>query len=88
LPGTKHKGDDRHAPKLNNTRKKESREKKAPKGSGRKAPRGNLIREKQRYVPHEAWGTYVHDSHGVTHKLNNQEKGSNKNSPRGQGRKP
>jgi hypothetical protein len=41
----------------------------------REAPKDNLIRERQRYVPHEAWGTYVHDSHGVTHKLHNQEKG-------------
>jgi hypothetical protein len=56
LPGTKDKGDDRQAPKLINTRKKESREEKAPKGRGRKALRGNLIREKQRYVPHECMG--------------------------------
>ena len=76
--GTKDKGDDRQAPNLNNTRNKESREEKAPKGKGGKAQMGNLIREKQRYVPHDAWGTYVHDSQGVTHKLNSQETGRNK----------
>ena len=41
MPGTKNKGDDRHAPKLNNTEKKEKQEE-DPEGQWEKGPKGQL----------------------------------------------